>query len=170
MIVLHGELDGEKREAWFSECGLYRYLLDIVWDSSLPMMTTIALNPSKASHLVNDNTIVRCKKFARLRGFGGYRMLNAFALRSTNPKQLFVAKDPVGRENTIDFLTAHRTPMTIAAWGATIQSRRWKYWYRGHEIAGAIRDLMCFKKTAEGHPFHPLYLSWDVEPVPFSYA
>ena len=175
MIIKEHYINGnpiEFRTAFFSEDEKYRYLLEIVWDPSRPILTTIGLNPSKATHLVNDNTISKCIKFARDRGFGGYRMLNAFAYRSTKPAVLFSDPDPVGPENTIEFFRRWRTETTVACWGATMRSKLWKYRYWGHEIAEALPGLLCFKYTSKGRdPEHPLYLPLhsDLNLVQFSY-
>jgi hypothetical protein len=169
MIIRSGELGDEFRVAWFSDCERFRYLLDIVWDPMLPMLTTIALNPSTATELVNDNTVTRGKTFARAWGYGAYRMLNAFAWRDTDRSALFKVSDPVGPENSVEFLRDHATEKTLACWGATITSKTWRHFYRGHEIADAIPGLMCFRRTRAGHPSHPLYLPSDIEPVPFCY-
>ncbi len=184
-ITMNHSANGEDRRALFSVCYLcdggydrqhncddyrsYRYLLDITWDHALPIMTTIALNPSTATHLVNDATIRRGIGFAKSFGCGGYRMLNAFAWRATDRRELRRAHDPVGPLNTLEFLREMATELTIACWGGTIQERQWKHWYRGHEIAEAIPNLMCLQKTSGGHPTHPLYLPGMLRPVPFSY-
>jgi hypothetical protein len=170
MILLRAEVDGEDRQAWFSEDELYRYALDIVWDPTLPLMTAICLNPSTATHLVNDPTIVKCKKFARAWGYGGFRMLNAFAYRSSSPAHLFHVKDPVGPENSLVFLKSMATELTLAGWGVTIQSKQWRHWYRGHDIAAVLPNLKAFRITDGGHPEHPLFLPLALEPVPFCYS
>lgn len=158
----------ERREAWFSEDDKYRMLLDINWEHG-SILTVIGLNPSTATHLVNDPTIRRCIGFAKQFGCGGLRMLNAFSYRATNRLELFKVADPVGPENTIDFLREHSTPLTIAAWGTTIQSKKWKHFYRGQDIANALPDLKCLR-VAGIHPEHPLDLPADLAPIPFSYA
>lgn len=171
MVIEHARVGNEIREAAFSECGLYRYRLDIVWDATLRMLVTIGLNPSTADHLKDDPTIRRCKEFAKVFGFGGYRMLNAFALRSTDYKALFRAKDPIGPENTIEYLRLWSDgPMTIACWGGHITERKWQHYYRGHDISEAIPGLLCLRRTKSGHPEHPLYLPGNLKPQAFSYV
>lgn len=97
-------------------------------------------------------------------------MLNAFALRSTDHKALFRFKDPVGPENTVEYLKQWCDgPMTIACWGAHITERKWSHYYRGHVIAESIPGLLCLRKTQKGHPEHPLILPYGLKPIPFSY-
>ena len=169
MISKASDNGGEFRGAWYSECGVYRYCLEIVWEFGKAVMTTIALNPSTATELEDDPTIRRLKAFSKGFGGGGVRILNAFALRSTDPKKLFTHKDPIGPENTLEFLKANCSPLTIAAWGGNIQSKRWNHYYRGHDITAAISELQCLRITDKGHPEHPLYLPSDLKPIPFSY-
>lgn len=170
MITRSASIGREVRKAVFSECEKYRYSLEIVWDSESPLLVVIGLNPSKADHLQDDNTLHRVKGFARAFHCGGVRMLNAFAFRSTESTRLFDIKDPVGPENTLEFLRSNRTALTIAAWGSTIQKKPWKHYYRGHDIAVALPGLMCLRKTTKGHPEHPLYLPSELTPIAFSYG
>lgn len=171
MITRSSVIGDERREAVFSDDEIFRYSLDITWDPSLRTLATIALNPSTATHEKDDNTIRACKKLARAMNFGSYRMLNCFALRSTDYKALFRAEDPIGPSNTIEFLK-HWCDGTfvIACWGAHITEKRWRHHYRGHEIAEQIPDLHALKVTQSGHPQHPLYISASVRPLPFAYA
>lgn len=169
MIYRSSNVAEETRTASYSPCEKYRYVLEIFWNLSVTPLTVIGLNPSTATELVDDPTLRRVKGFARAWGYGGVRMLNAFALRSTDPKNLFKHKDPVGPENTLEFLKSMATDPTIAAWGGNIQSKRWNHWYRGHEISAALPNLRCFRITDKGHPEHPLYLPADLKPIPFSY-
>lgn len=171
MITGSCTIDDERRDATFSDDGIYRYRLDITWDPSLRTLTTIALNPSTATHEKDDNTIRACKKLARNMGFGSYRMLNAFALRSTDYKALFRAGDPIGPDNTMEFLKFWCDgTFVLACWGAHITERRWKHYYRGREIAENIPHLHALKVTQSGHPQHPLYISASVRPLPFAYV
>lgn len=167
MIVKQGEINGQVRIASFSDCEKYRLCLDIIWAEG-PILTTVGLNPSTADHLKDDPTIRRGIGYAQQWGYGGYRMLNAFAWRSTDRSALFKVSDPVGADNTLVYIKEHSTKTTIACWGTTIQSRKWPHFYRGHDIAKGIPNLKCFR-YAGIHPEHPLYLPKDLQPVPFKY-
>jgi hypothetical protein len=167
-IEMH-HVDGEYRTAGYSECEKYRYFLKIIWDADLLAMGVIGLNPSTATHLVDDPTLRRVKGFAKGWGYGGIQMLNAFAVRSKDPKILFTHKDPIGPENTLAFLDGLQCEFTLAAWGGNIRSRKWRHYYRGHDISHTIPHLQAFRITSKGDPEHPLYLPSDVKPVWFSY-
>lgn len=132
-------------------------------------MTVVGLNPSTATHIDDDPTLRRVKGFAKDWGYGGVVMLNAFAVRSTDPKILFTHKDPIGPENTLEWLKSMSSELTLAAWGGNIQSRKWRNFYRGHDICDAIPRLHCFRLTQQLHPEHPLDLPSDVKPVRFFY-
>ncbi|MFZ8963264.1 MAG: DUF1643 domain-containing protein, partial [Schleiferiaceae bacterium] len=86
--------------AIFSDCGRYRYRLWRIWDPSLPTLLWILYNPSTADAKVEDPTLRRCMDFTRQWGYGGLTVVNRFAYRATNPRQLNSTIDPVGPENT----------------------------------------------------------------------
>lgn len=171
MICETHQIDEETREACFSEDMMYRYRLTITWDSSKKGMTAICLNPSTATHLVDDPTVRKCKTFAKQFGCGSFTMLNCFAYRSTAYQAIFNVIDPIGPENMIEYLR-HWTDgtLTIAAWGAHITERLWRHYYRAKDIATAIPNLQCLRMTKSGHPEHPCYLPLNLQPVPFRYA
>lgn len=171
MVLRYAKIGNERRTAAYSEDDVYRYMLEILWgDDATHRMAVIGLNPSTATHLEDDPTLRRVKAFAKTWGYSGVLMLNAFALRSTDPKALFTQPDPIGPENDIETLGSNVLPLTLAAWGGNIQSRKWAHYYRGHDIARGIPSLQCFRITDKGHPAHPLYLPGDLRPVPFAYS
>lgn len=161
----------EKRVAHFSPCERYRYRLMVNWDSSLPLLAVIGLNPSTADEYKDDQTLRRVKQFARDMGRGGVLMLNAFAWRSTDPRGLLKASDPVGEENTIDNLAkwieeASPGLPAVAAWGTYIAKPALRI-----RLIGLDRlRLDCFRRTPGGHPEHPLYLPSALRPVPWNYS
>ena len=81
-----------------SPCERYRYSLWKRW-SMAPLVLFIGLNPSTASATTDDPTIRRCINYAKAWKHGGLLMSNAFAWRSTDPRQLYAQEDPVGPEN-----------------------------------------------------------------------
>jgi hypothetical protein len=166
------ESQAEWREAAYSDDEIYRYRLDITFDPENPRtLVTIGLNPSTATENKDDPTIRVCKRMAKDLDCGTYRMLNAFAFRSTDYKALFRNPDPIGPENTLEYLRYWCDGATVVAcWGAHITERPWRHFYRGREIAAAIPNLQALKVTQSGHPHHPLYLPVDIRLQPFAYA
>lgn len=150
-------------DATFSACRRYRYVLERRWDDDLPVVLFIGLNPSTADERADDPTVRRCTRFAKDWGFGSLILANLFALRSTDPRGLFDAVDPVGRWND-RWLTrlSGRAPLIVAAWGV-----HGSYQGRDRAVVDRLPDVHCLGTTKEGHPRHPLYLRADTRPQPF---
>jgi hypothetical protein len=157
---------GETATAEFSRCRTYRYALTRTWDIRLPPATFVLLNPSTADAFVVDPTVRRCLGFARDWGCGALLVLNAFALRSTDPKGLYRHPDPVGPANdeVIAGWAPHMTGPVIVGWGVNGSHRG-----RGPAVARLLADrgvtVRCLGTTLDGHPRHPLYLRCDLRPI-----
>lgn len=151
------------RSAVFSPDRVYRYELWRQWGES-PIVAFIGLNPSTADETVDDPTIRRCIGFAKSWGCGGLVMLNLFAYRATDPRQLLIAEDPVGPDNDAHLKSAvARSDMTVAAWGVhgKLQNRGW-------HVVGMLGEgahLQALGLTKDGYPRHPLYLPSATELV-----
>lgn len=156
-------LPSVRRTAVLSDCELYRYSLTRCWDlgNTRADVAWIMLNPSTADAEVDDATIRRCIGFSKREGYGGLVVVNLFALRSTNPRNLRHAEDPVGPDNRAHILrTALHADRVICAWGT------WGAMHgRGHEMLHQLYGWGIvpwhFGKTANGHPKHPLRLRKD---------
>lgn len=96
----------ETTGAVFSPCRTYRYGLWRIWNPGAPLLAFIMLNPSTADDVVNDPTVERCVRRAVSMGYGGLRVANIFALRSTDPTQLYVSVDPIGPDNDTAIIEA----------------------------------------------------------------
>jgi hypothetical protein len=121
------------------------------------------LNPSTADEHQLDPTLRRVLGFSQAWGFGGMRIANVFALRSTDPFQLVRAEDPVGPESDhVLQVAAHEAQTVVAAWGAHAvwDDREAKVL----EMLAPICALQALRLTRTGHPGHPLYLPGDLEP------
>jgi hypothetical protein len=93
-----GSLD-EATTAVFSADRRYRYALTRRWDQARPWVTFVMLNPSTADAFRLDPTVTRCRSRARLLGAGGLLVLNLFAVRATDPRDMRTHPDPVGPDN-----------------------------------------------------------------------
>lgn len=158
--------------ATFSPCEKYRYELHREWDSSKPALVFVGLNPSTADQASDDPTIRRILGFARSWGCGSLLMLNAFALRSTDPKGLVTTFDPVGAENDATLrrafqLAADHGERLVVGWGIHgIIGNRGPIvagWALGHH-----GNPEAFGLTKNGQPQHPLYLPGDSETSPLA--
>lgn len=158
-------LPAVRRTAVVSEDQRYRYSLTRCWDDTKLDVAWLMLNPSTADADKDDATIRRCMGFAKRWGFGGIVVANIFGLRSTNPKMLKLAEDPIGPKNdeALVAAVAHQ-PLVICAWGIHGSLRD-----RGREVAQRLDDrgvtLHHLGLTAKGHPRHPLRLRRDLRPT-----
>lgn len=157
--------DPDASGAEFSECRTWRYVLWRRWDwkGYANQVMFIGLNPSTADEREDDPTIRRCIRFAKDWGYGGLLMMNAFAFRATDPKDMKAAIDPIGPGNN-EALAYRRTQvgLIVAAWGSHCTPEREK------EVCEVIgRPIHCLGRTKDGRPKHPLYLRADTKPELF---
>lgn len=148
------------RDAVFSPCASYRYLLIRGWAPSLPTVTFVCLNPSTATAEADDPTTRRCVAFARSWGFGTLYLVNLFAFRTASPAVLLRAADPIGPENDrwLDHAAAGAT-VTIAAWG-----NRGRHRQRAATVLPLLHAPHHLGQTRLGSPRHPLYLRASTRP------
>lgn len=158
--------------AKISEDGQYRYWLARDWymDGETPNpLVYVMLNPSTADATKDDPTITRCMRRAASLGFNGIRVVNLFALRSTDPAKLLDVADPVGPDNDRIVASVCRgQPMVIAAWG----EEKAHVAQRASAVKAILRGLQvplyALAMTKAGHPRHPLYVSYEAQPVPLT--
>lgn len=140
--------------ASFSPCRAYRYDLTRSWYEGYGEVAFIGVNPSTADETKDDPTIRRCIGFAKSWGFSGLHMLNLFAFRATDPKDMKKADDPIGPDNDAYILSvANECTAIIAAWGVNGTHRG-----RDKQVRELVKDLNVLRLTKAGHPCHPLYL------------
>jgi len=156
--------------AKFSTCNKYRYRLQrpVELEGS-GIVVFIMLNPSTADEIVDDPTIRRCLGFARQINAYMIDVVNLFAYKATNPKELNEQHDPVGPENDKYISDSiYGADTIICAWGTkgTLLDRDKQVY---DLIVGTRRraDISCLGVTKEGHPRHPLYLSYKSTLQPF---
>jgi hypothetical protein len=152
--------------AVISDCGKYRYWLSRDGDASKQRVAFVMLNPSTADATVDDATIRRCRSFARGAPFV---VVNAYAFRATNPKDMKAADDPVGKLN-YDYLfrVANGDFKIIIAWGANIDPDH------AETVRAILKHgdeqfnvLYCLGVTKDNHPRHPLYVRGDAPIYPW---
>lgn len=182
--------------ASFDETGTYRYNLLRRWAPG-PTCLFILLNPSTADAKKLDPTAGRClhwsmtwttsvgathpdstgpgRRFAigmvKLVNFGAMEIANAYALRSTDPSELWKHPDPVGPNNDAAIAAAvKRASLVIAGWGGNAKPERVR------QIAQMLCDMgvqpYTLKLCDGGVPSHPLArgrarVPDDVKPVPW---
>lgn len=159
-------LDYKDAGAAISACGDYRYSLWRWWGKGNGQKCTfIMLNPSTADGLEDDPTIRRCVAFAKRWGYSGLTVVNLFAVRATDPRDLYDRVRYAGMLNTYENNKAIVAAATlgdsiVCAWGTcgVLQNR-------GQEVIRMLTGfkLECLGVTKGGLPKHPLYLSKDTE-------
>lgn len=165
------DLVGGGSHCWsaeFSQCGTYRYSLVRMWDEKLPILVFILLNPSTATHEVNDPTITRCMERAQRMGFGAMIVLNLFAWRATQPEDMKAAAEPIGAYNDEVILEiAKAAGLVVCGWGkhGTHRQRDAQVMAMLHEN-GIVPHAL--KLNGDKSPRHPLYVGYDVQPEPMA--
>lgn len=199
MTTLHPDVPPSsycQSRATISECGQYRYTLVREWrswksaqwdmwkdEADQPVLdgdgaqlgepkpcVFVMLNPSTADGNQDDPTIRRCVAFAKAWGYDRLEVVNLFAYRATDPKDLFAisaAGDPIGPDNQRAVEDAcWDAGIVVCAWGAhggyIDQDETVLGW-----IEGAGATPYALKLTKDGYPSHPLYLKGDLQPFPY---
>lgn len=165
MTDLFADSDSFK-PATFSPCRTWRFRLERRWSAG-PKCAFVLLNPSTADETKDDPTIRRCIGFAKAWGYGGLVLGNIFALRSTDPRGLYSAADPIGPGNDaalMDIANEVGLGHFICGWGI-----HGAFQGRGAAVLDRLREAGHFPKalrvTAEGFPGHPLYVAASTVPV-----
>jgi hypothetical protein len=165
-MISRRHLKGDaESQAVYSPCEAYRYALTRVWDVSAPRAVFVMLNPSTATEVQNDPTVERCERRARALGFGGFRVVNIFAYRATDPRLMRAQADPVGPGNDAALVEAAGWgDQIICAWG-----NHGAHLGRGAAVEALLRaqgkPLFHLSLTQAGVPKHPLYIGYAVQPM-----
>lgn len=140
----------------------YRYLLERRWNrEEYNDLVFIMLNPSTATELEDDRSVRKCTEIARREGYDGVKILNLFALRSTDPGFMLRHCAPMGEDN--DWVTALivNGRDVVCAWG-----NHGFHKDRAMEvlllIAKKAKTLYYIEMNKTGMPKHPLYMKNNV--------
>ena len=165
-----------------SKCRRYRYHLTRGgWLGGSGTVAFVMLNPSTANAEEDDPTIRRCIRFAKDWGYAQLSVVNLYAYRATNPKELkALGREAIGEtcertgygplySNVNDNwlrTTAMQADQIVVAWGAS-----------EGPVSGRAKDsaevlmthrgpfLKALGTTKAGHPRHPLYVRADADLV-----
>jgi len=130
------------------------------------------MNPSTASHEVNDPTVTREVNFSMAWGFNDYIKTNVMDFRATYPKDLLApGVIPCSERNLKTILHyARYAEKIVLCYGAPKHKSLERY---GKDVTQALLDaghfekMFCFGLTKNGFPVHPLYLPKTATLVPF---
>lgn len=155
-----------KSGAIIDQSGAYRYRLWRTFDSGNGIVAFIMLNPSTADAEQTDPTLTRCMGFAKSWGYRRLEVVNLFAYRATDPKELLKANDPIGPENDKYILeVVQSADMIVAAWGEKGKINR-----RNQQVVNILKpitDLHVLEMLKCGHPRHPLFAKSNIQPIKF---
>lgn len=129
----------------------------------------VMLNPSTADAAHDDPTVRRIVGFARRWGFAKVEVVNLFAFRATDPKNLWLnlraGVDVVGPRNDEAIESAAcGADEVVVAWGKGS-------WLAASRVAAVVdllrrcrgTDIRCLALNGDGSPKHPLYVAADVK-------
>ena len=153
----------------------YRYILGTRGQNPL---ICIGVNPSTAAPDDLDNTLKSVSRIAAGNGFDSWIMFNVYAQRATRPEdmdrelnQALHRANMAAFEYILQNVAKGLRPAVWAAWGTIIEKRPY--------LPGCVRDMVALgrrynarwlcagKRSAKGHPHHPLYLRKDEKTVDF---
>jgi hypothetical protein len=158
--------DGLPERYLYSPDMLFRYAFGRWW-GNVDLATTavwVLLNPATGdTERRHRPTLERCISRSRAAGHTGLAIVNLFAFRDTNPRNLRLAPDAVGPANdeTLRVITKAGA-QTIAAWGGRGFLRG-----RSARVGPLLESPMCLGVTQRGEPRHPLYVPADTQLVPW---
>jgi len=173
-------IERSRSSATFSADGMYRYNLSRSWlnepckatsDAPAGVLLFVGLNPSTADGIHDDPTIRRLIGFAKAWGHDGLEVCNLFAFRSTSPKGLKQASDPIGSENDQALTDAARgAGRILCGWGNGLMPSDVMRNRVGQVVAlleAAGPNVCCLHVTKLGQPQHPLYVRAETCPTPY---
>jgi len=120
--------------------GNYRYWLSRAWGDAVtlsgkelprPYVLWVMLNPSTADASKDDPTIRKCIGFTTRMGFERLVVVNLFAWRATEPRELTQHVDIIGPRNN-EFIKSYAADaaVIVCAWGAfdgvDVKTRAWQ--------------------------------------------
>lgn len=151
--------------AIISTCKTYRYRLerDVLPEGAVGLFCWV--NPSTADAETDDASSRKGIGFATRLAWRRYILVNPFAYRAKDIRDLRMARDPVGPDNDQHIEQAMRdADIHVVGWGALGKlpealRGRWKDVVRIADRVGC--KLYCIGTCDDGHPRHPLMTSYD---------
>lgn len=171
--IIYGP-DDDAKGATFNPERTHRYRCWRTWNTDLPPLAWLMLNPSTADEKDLDPTLKRVRAFSIAWGFGGFEVWNLWSLRSTDPAGLWAwpGLDRAGEGGPNAEAIDQQLPRfrdVVCAWGdfsACPAGRRQfaaalarstvigLYSVAGYH--GNSLSLWCLGRTKSGQPIHPL--------------
>lgn len=157
--------------AVISDCGRYRYWLERQCRGD-GATAIVMVNPSTADAEQDDATIRKLRGFGDRNWWGRLIVVNLFAWRATDVRELGRVNDPVGIDN--DYWIGRLNNIAdrvICAWGPVSKQPRAYRRVRAARVLGILDAIPTFSigEPAQcGNPKHPLMLGYDQPIQPWS--
>lgn len=160
--------------AIFSDNKEYRYRLTRTWDANKNKGVLLMLNPSKATELFTDKTLMNVTNFLINADYGGIEVINLFAYMTPYTKFLMDRKMKYERFNDkyiLEVVSCVKNSLIIIGWGS--DSR--KYITRKKQVERMLYPyadkLKCFQDDRKRKPRHPRDYSesWSLVDYDFMY-
>ena len=177
-LALSGRSGGYDSQKWLYVPDFYTEYRYILGTRGQNPLICIGVNPSTAAPDDLDNTLKSVSRIAEGNGFDSWIMFNVYAQRATRPEDMDrELNQALHRANmaAFEYILQHvgqgLQPAVWAAWGTIIEKRPY--------LPGCVRDMVALgrrydarwlcagKRSAKGHPHHPLYLRKDEKTVEF---
>lgn len=140
----------------------FRHLLVWRWNTELPILYVIMLNPSVARAFLDDQTMKKVIQFARQNGFGGVAVANLCDWRSTDQSEAKRRGWPKSRHCDAiirAFIEEATEPRTVLlAWGNG--GPPLSGWLTGRARSPNVR-FVTLGLTKPGKPEHPCMIGYD---------
>jgi hypothetical protein len=178
-LKLSGNGDEYDSEKWLYVPDFYTEYRYILGTRGKNPLICIGINPSTAEPDNLDNTLKSVARIAAGNNYDSWIMFNVYAQRATRPddmdKQLNAQLHKANMaafEYILQNVAEGNRPAIWAAWGTIIEKRKY--------LPDCVRDMvelgrkynaqwLCAgKRSAKGHPHHPLYLRKDEKTVEFN--
>ena len=177
-LALSGRSGGYDSQKWLYVPDFYTEYRYILGTRGQNPLICIGVNPSTAAPDDLDNTLKSVSRIAEGNGFDSWIMFNVYAQRATRPEdmdrelnQVLHRANMAAFEYILQNVAQGLRPAVWAAWGTIIEKRPY--------LPGCVRDMVALgrrydarwlcagKRSAKGHPHHPLYLRKDERTVEF---
>ena len=177
-LALSGRSGGYDSQKWLYVPDFYTEYRYILGTRGQNPLICIGVNPSTAAPDDLDNTLKSVSRIAEGNGFDSWIMFNVYAQRATRPEdmdrelnQVLHRANMAAFEYILQQVGQGLQPAVWAAWGTIIEKRPY--------LPGCVRDMVALgrrynarwlcagKRSAKGHPHHPLYLRKDEKTVDF---
>jgi hypothetical protein len=155
------------RSSVVSDCSRYRYLLAEEWGPGSRSITWVMLNPPGDAEL-EDQTTTHVGGFSRSWGYDRMAIVNLFALRANDRRELSSLADPVGPKNRwFVHQAVTNAELVVVGWGDEIGyvGSRPKTLDGLVDLRHANVAMLCFGLTTAGNPLHPSRIPDSMIPV-----